>query len=74
MKRIILFLAVMAIVVTMVFGVGMASADVPEGGGCKRLIQAAEQSENQQAVETALFYGCPPRSPQTPEADPPPGA
>ena len=38
MKRIILFLAVMAIVVTMVFGVGMASADVPEGGGCKGLI------------------------------------
>ena len=67
-RRIILVLAVAAIVVTMVvLWVGMAGADVKEGAGCQGLVRAAEHSENPQVLENAIARGCP-VPPPVPEA------
>ena len=73
MRRFLLLLALSIIVATLfVFGVGMASADPPEGAGCKGLLKAAKASgKNPQVEENAFEHGCfDATSPPPPKAAP----
>jgi hypothetical protein len=73
MRRFLLLLALSIIVATLfVFGVGMASAEPPEGAGCKGLLKAAKASgKNPQVEENAFEHGCfDVQSPPPPKAAP----
>jgi hypothetical protein len=72
MRRFLLLLALSIIVATLfVFGVGMASAEPPEGAGCKGLLKAAKASgKNPQVVENAFEHGCIEANPPPPKAAP----
>ncbi len=59
MRRMILMLAVAALVAAMVAASALPSlADPPLGAGCKGLVNAAQKSGNPQVVENAIEHGC----------------